>query len=63
MKKIAVICAFFLVIMAAVVGLMIVFGMMSFESGMMNMLKFGAAIVILGVASALVSLMMNSKGE
>jgi hypothetical protein len=61
MKKIAVICAFFIVVLAAIVGLMIVFGMMSFESGMSNILKFGAAIIILGVASALISLMMNSK--
>jgi len=63
MQKIAIICAFFVVIMAAVVGLMIVFEMMSFETGMMNMLKFGGAIVILGVASALISLMMNSKDD
>ena len=63
MKKIAIICAFFVVIMAAVVGLMIVFEMMSFETGIMNMLKFGGAIIILGTASALISLMMSSKDE
>lgn len=61
MQKIAVICAFFIVIMAAVLGLMIIFEMMSFETGMMNMLKFGGAIVLLGVASALIKVMMGGK--
>ena len=63
MKKIAIICAFFLVIMAAVFGLMIIFGMMSFETALSNMLKFGGAIVVLGIASALIALMMNSKNN
>jgi hypothetical protein len=61
MQKIAVICAFFIVIMAAVIGLMVIFEMMSFETGMMNMLKFGGAIVLLGVASALIKVMMGGK--
>jgi hypothetical protein len=63
MKKIAVICAFFIVIMAAVLGLMIIFDMMSVETALSNMLKFGGAIVVLGVASVLIALMMNSKSE
>ena len=63
MKKIAIICAFFIVIMAAVLGLMIIFEMMSFDTALSNMLKFGGAIVVLGVASALVALMMNSKND
>ena len=61
MQKIAIICAFFIVVMAAVVGLLIIFEMMSFESGMSNMLKFGGAVVLLGAASALISFMMGSK--
>jgi len=60
MQKIAIICAFFIVIMAAVLGLMVIFEMMSMETGMLNMLKFGGAIVLLGVASALIKLMMKS---
>jgi hypothetical protein len=60
MQKIAIICAFLIVIMAAVLGLLIIFEMMSFETGMMNMLKFGGAIALLGGASALIKLMMNS---
>jgi hypothetical protein len=63
MQKIAVICAFFIVVMAAVLGLLIIFGMMSFETGMMNMLKFGGAIALLGIASALIRVMMGSKEE
>jgi hypothetical protein len=56
MQKIAVICAFFIVVMAAVLGLLIIFGMM-------NMLKFGGAIALLGIASALIRVMMGSKEE
>ena len=64
MQKIAIICAFFSVVMSAVVGLLVIFDMMSFESGMTNMLKYGGAIALLGVASALISLMMGrKKGE
>lgn len=61
MQKIAIICAFLIVVMAAIVGLLVIFEMMSFESGMSNILKFGGAIALLGAASALVSLMMGSK--
>jgi hypothetical protein len=61
MQKIAIICAFLIVVMAAVVGLLVIFEMMSFESGVTNMLKYGGAIAVLGVASALISLMMGSK--
>lgn len=61
MQKIAIICAFFIVVMAAVVGLLVIFDMMSFESGVTNMLRYGGAIAVLGVASALISLMMGSK--
>jgi len=63
MQKIAIICAFFIVIMAAVLGLMIIFEMMSFETGVSSMLKFGGAIVVLGVASALISLMTKSNSD
>jgi hypothetical protein len=49
--------------MAAVVGLLVIFEMMSFESGVTSMLKYGGAIAVLGVASALISLMMGSDKE
>lgn len=60
MKKIAIICAFLLVVMAAIMGVLTIFGMMSTESLLSNMLKFGGAIVVLGIASALISMMMGS---
>ena len=63
MKKIAIVCAFFIVIMAAILGLLAIFEVISFETAMSNMLKFGGAIAILGAASALISLMMNSKNN
>jgi|GEM_PF-3591269 len=63
MQKIAIVCAFFIVVMAAVLGLLVIFEMMSFESGVANMLKYGGAIAVLGVASALISLMMGSNKE
>jgi len=60
MKRIAVVCAFLVVVMAAIVGVLVIFDMMSFDAGMRNMLKFGGAIVVLGIASALILLMMNN---
>ncbi|MDJ0905775.1 MAG: hypothetical protein QNI96_07130 [Woeseiaceae bacterium] len=63
MKKIAIICAFLLVIMAAIMGVLTIFGMMSGETFLWNMLKFGGAIVVLGVASALIAMMMGNREE
>ena len=63
MKKIAMVCAFLLVIMAAIMGVLTIFGMMSGEAFLWNMLKFGGAIVVLGVASALVAMMMGNEEE
>ena len=63
MKKIAIICAFLLVIMAAIMGVLTIFGMMSGETFLWNMLKFGGAIVVLGIASALVAVMMGNQEE
>lgn len=63
MKKIAIICAFLLVIMAAIMGVLTIFGMMTGEAFLWNMLKFGGAIVVLGVASALVAVMMGNREE
>ena len=63
MRQIAIVCAFFVVILVAIIGLMIIFDVMSFEGGMSTMLKFGAAIVLLGACTAVVSLMMRSKDK
>jgi hypothetical protein len=61
-KKIAIICAGLIVIMAAILVVLAVFDMMTFDSALSNLLKVGAAIIVLGVASALISLMMGTKG-
>lgn len=63
MKKIVIVCAFLLVIMAAIMGVLTIFGMMSGEAFVSNMLKFGGAIVVIGVASALIALMMGKEEE
>lgn len=63
MKKIAIICAFLLVIMAAIMGVLTIFGMMSTDALLSNMLRFGGAIIVLGVASALVAMMMGSQED
>jgi len=63
MRQIAIVCAFFIVILVAVVGLLIIFDVLSFESGISMMLKFGAAIVLLGACSALISFMMSAKDK
>lgn len=61
MKKIAIVCAGLIVIMAAILLVLVVFGMMSFDSAVWNLLKASAAIVVLGIASALISLMMGAE--
>jgi hypothetical protein len=52
-----------LVIMAAIMGVLTIFGMMSTDAFLSNMLRFGGAIVVLGIASALVAMMMGSQGD
>lgn len=63
MKKIAIVCASLIVITAAILGVLAVFGMMTVDSALSNLLKVGAAIVVLGIASALISLLMDNKGS
>ena len=63
MRQIAIVCAFFIVVMLAIVGCMYIFDVISLAAARSYMLKFGAAIVLLGVCSALVALMMGGKKE
>ena len=63
MRQIAIVCAFFVVVMLAIVGCMYIFDVISLATAKSYMLKFGAAIVLLGVCSALVALMMGSKKD
>lgn len=63
MKKISIICASLLVVMAAIMGVLSIFGMISGEIFLQNMLKFGGAILVLGIASALIAVMMGNQEE
>jgi hypothetical protein len=60
-KKISIVCASLIVILAAILGVLVVFGMMEPGPAFANLLKAGAAIVVLGIASALISLMMSDN--
>ena len=61
MKKIAIVCVALIIIMAAILGVLIVFDVMSFDAALSNLLKASGAILVLGIASALISLMMGNK--
>lgn len=63
MRQIAIVSAFFIVILVAVVGLLVIFDIMTFDAGMSMMLKFGAGIVLLGACSALIAFMMRSRND
>jgi len=63
MKKIVTITAVLAVITAATVGCLYIFGVLSFEVAMSNLLKVVAAIVLLGGCSALIAFLMDSRKE
>jgi len=59
MKQILTICAFLIILLLAIVGCLFIFGVMDLESSLSVMLKFGGAILLLGVCSALVTALMS----
>jgi hypothetical protein len=61
MRQIAIICVFLIVILLALVGCLVIFEVMDFDKGLDTMLKFGGAIVLLGVCSAAISALMGAK--
>ena len=61
MRQIAIICAFLVVILLALVGCLVIFEVMDIDKGLDTMLKFGGAIALLGVCSAAVSALMGAK--
>jgi len=63
MKQIVSISAVLAVIAVAIFGCLYIFGMMSPESALSNLLKVVAAIVLLGGCSALVAFLMGTKKE
>ena len=63
MKQILTICALLLVLLIAGVGSMVIFDVINVDTATSVALKFGGAIVLLGVCSALVmTLMGGGKG-
>ena len=61
MKKIAIVCAFLIVLLLAVVGCLAIFGVIDMAAAISVTLKVGGAIVLLGVCSALGSLLLQSS--
>ena len=59
MKQILAICGFLVVLLIAIVGCMVIFDVMSMETAESVTLKFGGAIVLLGVCSALATMLMG----
>ena len=49
MRQIAIICLFFVVVLLAIVGCLTIFGVIEYATATSYMLKFGGAIVLLGV--------------
>ena len=63
MKQLAIITAALSVVTIAVFGCLYIFGMMSYENALTNLLKVVAAIVLLGVCSAVIGLLMGGKNK
>ncbi len=63
MRQIAIICLFFIVLLLAIVGCLYIFDVIEFATASSYLLKFGGAIVLLGVCAALVSLLMRGKDK
>ena len=63
MKQIFVISAFFVVLILAIVGCLYIFGVMPVDQAMSVAVKSTAAIVLLGVCSALVKLLVSGTRD
>ena len=63
MKQILTICGLLIILLVAVLGCMVIFDVMSMELAESVILKWGGAIVLLGVCSALVKMLMRSTRD
>lgn len=61
MKQILMITAILSILAVALFGCLYIFEVLSYESALSNLMKFVAAIVLLGGCSALVMALMRSK--
>ena len=63
MKQILVTCVFFLVLLVALVGCLYIFGIVSAGEAGSTVLKFGAAIALLGGCAALLTHFFSGPSE
>jgi type IV secretory pathway VirB2 component (pilin) len=63
MKRIITITGFFAILGIAIVGILYIFDVMSFEDSRSVLLKTLGAIVLLGGCTALIKLLMSNKEE
>ena len=63
MRQIVMVCGILIVLLLATLGCLFIFGIMSMDSAVSSLLKFGAAIVLLGGCAAAITLMMRKKEE
>ena len=63
MKQILSISLVLVVLAVAILGCMAIFGAVSYEYAMSNLMKIVAAIVLLGGCSALITFLLRSKKE
>jgi len=63
MKQILTICGLLLILLVAIVGSMVIFDAMGIDAAQSVVLKFGGAIVLLGVCSALVIMLMGGSKD
>ena len=63
MKQIVLVCGILVVMLVAVLGSLVIFGVMDFSGASTAMLKFGGGIVLLGVCAAVVTALLGGRGE
>jgi hypothetical protein len=63
MRQIVMVCGILIMLLLATLGCLFIFGIMSMDSAASSLLKFGAAIVLLGGCAAAITLMMRKKEE
>ena len=61
MKQVLTICGLLMVLLLAIVGCLVIFDVMSMDAALSALLKFGGAIILLGVCSVLVMMLMGSN--
>jgi hypothetical protein len=63
MRQIAIICLFFIVVLLAIVGCLYIFDVIELAAATAYLLRFGGAIVLLGICAALISLLTGGGNK